>query len=124
MSQRMPDFDPWTIVSVPFPYTGGTVLQRRPALVIAGDETAGAPHLLWVLMITSAANRGWPGDVLLTELEETGLPSPSVVRTMKIATVEADHARRIGTIAAPDKVCVDDAVRNRLARFAGGDRRR
>jgi len=37
--------------------------------------------LLWVLMITSAENRGWDGDVDVSDLEFSGLPVASVVRT-------------------------------------------
>jgi mRNA interferase MazF len=52
-------------------------------------------------MITSAGNRGWPGDVLLAhDHAEAGLPVPSVIRTTKIATIEARHAQRIGRMSA------------------------
>jgi mRNA interferase MazF len=54
----MPTFEPWDIVKVPFPYTDRPVRQNRPALVIAADELQAAHGLLWLAMITSAANRG------------------------------------------------------------------
>ena len=69
----------WDTVRVPFPYTDRPVRQRRPALVIALPGTEAQLHLLWVLMITSAANRGWPGDVTVSDLAITGLPAPSLV---------------------------------------------
>ena len=50
-------------------------------------------------MITSAENRGWPGDVLVDDLGMAGLPAASVVRTAKIATIEARDAQRLGRIA-------------------------
>lgn len=55
--------------------------------------------MLWVLMITSAANKGWKGDVSL-ELRygECGMDVPCVVRTAKIATVEAGRARWSGVL--------------------------
>ena len=52
-------------------------------------------------MITSAENRGWPGDVALNDLVAAGLPVPSLVRTAKIATIEANDASRLGRIGAP-----------------------
>ena len=64
----MPGFEVWDLVKVPFPYTNRPVQQRRPALVIASPIAPGAPELLWVLMVTSAANRGWPGDVAVSDL--------------------------------------------------------
>ena len=56
--------------------------------------------LLWVLMITSAQNRGWPGDVAIANLAAAGLPVPSVIRTAKIATIEASDASKLGRIPA------------------------
>ena len=52
-------FAVWDVVKVPFPYTARPVLQRRPALVISDGLPIGAPFVIWVLMITSAANRPW-----------------------------------------------------------------
>jgi len=40
-------------------------------------------------MITSWENRGWSGDVAATDLKVSGLPVASIVRTAKIATIEA-----------------------------------
>ena len=58
-------------------------------------------QLLWVLMITSAANKGWIGDVSLEGRHgECGLSVPCVVRTAKITTVEAGRTRKCGTLPA------------------------
>ena len=105
----------WDVVKVPFPYTGRPVHQYRPALVIALNNGKETPRLLWVLMITSAENGGWSGDVEITDLDGAGLPVASVVRTAKIATMEQDVAERIGRLALPDRRRVIDAVRDRLA---------
>ncbi|WP_295882759.1 type II toxin-antitoxin system PemK/MazF family toxin [uncultured Thiohalocapsa sp.] len=98
----MPTFSRGDIVKVPFPYTNRPTRQFRPALVISGGDVADGERagfsLIWVLMITSAQNRGWPGDVALGDLSGTGLPAPSVVRTAKIATIEARHAARLGRV--------------------------
>jgi len=53
-----------------------------------------------VLMITSAENRGWPGDVTVENLAQAGLPAPSVIRTAKIATIEVSDATKLGKIPA------------------------
>lgn len=61
----------------------------------------GGAQLLWVLMVTSAANRGWTGDVSLEDrFAECGLQVPCVIRTAKIATIEAGRARAAGAIPA------------------------
>jgi len=57
-------------------------------------------------MITSAGNRGWPGDVEVSDLGASGLPMASVVRTAKIATIEAKEAERIGVLPLHDRSAV------------------
>ena len=112
----MPSFEVWDLIKVPFPYTNRPVQQRRPALVIAIPNTPGAPALLWVLMVTSAANRGWAGDVMISDLAVAGLPAASVVRSAKIATIEAADAERIGALPSEDRVAVANELRAHLAR--------
>jgi mRNA interferase MazF len=110
----------WDLVKVPFPYTNRPVQQRRPALVVAVPDALGAPELLWVLMVTSAANRGWPGDVAVSDLATAGLPAPSVVRSAKIATIEAQDAERIGQLSLEDRALVQAALQQGLAQALEG----
>lgn len=97
----MPAFEQGDVVKVPFPYTDRPTRQSRPALVIAASDLEDAHGLLWVLMITSAENRGWPGDVEISDVVTAGLPAPSLVRTAKIATIEAGDATFLGRVARP-----------------------
>jgi len=110
----MATFETWDIVKVPFPYTDRPVRQRRPALVIAAGELQAVHGLLWLAMITSAANRGWPGDVSVSDLRAAGLPAASVVRPAKLATIEAGDADRLGTLPASDRAPVAAYFRDRL----------
>lgn len=48
-------------------------------------------------------DRRWSGDVPVPNLERAGLPAPSVVRTAKIATLEANAASRIGYLEEADR---------------------
>lgn len=96
----MPTFRQGEVIKVPFPYTGRATRQWRPALVVSTGGVEDRHGLLWVAMITSAENRGWPGDVAVSDLRLAGLPVPSVVRSAKIATIEAADAVRLGRVAA------------------------
>ena len=107
---RMAIFNVWDIVKVPFPYTDRPVRERRPALVVVADGLQSDHGLLWVLMITSAENRGWSGDVAVSDLSAAGLPVASVVRTAKIATIESKETERIGALSTFDR----DSVRRHL----------
>jgi mRNA interferase MazF len=112
----MPGFDVWDVVRVPFPYTDRPIREYRPALVIGAGGIEKDHGLLWVLMITSASNRGWPGDVEVSNLEVAGLPAASVVRTAKIATIECKEANRIGVLPTSDRKNVRLLVRKTLDR--------
>lgn len=75
-------------------------------------------RLLWVLMVTSAANKGWLGDVSLeSRYSQCGLNVPCVIRSAKIATIEAASATRAGRL--PDDIHAE--VRSALARHLGAD---
>jgi len=95
----MPTFEQGDVVRVPFPYTDRSTRQRRPALVISKGGVGDQSAFLWVLMITSAENRGWPADVPVgPDYADAGLPAPSVIRTTKIATIDASAAETVGRI--------------------------
>jgi mRNA interferase MazF len=110
----MPIFEAWDIIKVPFPYTDRPVRQRRPALVIAAGKLLADHGLLWVVMITSAENRGWHGDVPVSDLVQAGLSADSVVRTAKIATIEAMNGARIGSLALSDQLAVEERIHSQL----------
>jgi len=92
-------FSQGDVIKVPFPYTDRSTRQSRPALVVS-TAVEEAHNLVWVVMITSAENRGWPGDVAITNLSEAGLPAPSVIRAAKIATIDATDATKLGRVSA------------------------
>lgn len=96
----MATFRRGAVVKVPFPYTDQATRQSRPALVVSDAPFAAANGLLWVMMITSAENRGWAGDVAIRDLARAGLPVASVIRTAKIATIEVRDAALLGRIPA------------------------
>jgi len=107
----MPTFRQGDVVRVPFPYTDRSTRQRRPALVVSNGGVGDQGAFLWVLMITSADNRPWPRDVSFGDGYETaGLPAPSVVRTAKIATIDASAAEPVGRIEMEMMLRVRNAI--------------
>jgi mRNA interferase MazF len=106
------DFNQGEVVRVPFPYTDRPVRQHRPALVVSRGGIGDNGALLWVVMITSAENRPWAGDVPLgVRYQDSGLPAPSVIRPAKIATIEAAHAERLGRVPASLMAKVREEIR-------------
>ncbi len=106
----MPTFSRGDVVKVPFPYTDRATRQSRPALVVSTGRTEELHGLLWVAMITSAENRRWPDDVPVADLKRAGLPVPSLVRSAKIATIDAFHASKLGRVSAAQMRRVTDRL--------------
>jgi mRNA interferase MazF len=103
---------PFDIVVVPFPYADRLAEKRRPAVVISEASVSDRYKLVWLAMITSAANPRWDCDLEISELAPTALPAPSRIRPVKIATADVGRiVRRIGSLNARDV----RALRKRLS---------
>lgn len=100
-SESAGTFVPGDVVRAPFPYTDRSTRQRHPALIVSHRALPREHGLSRVVMIASAANRGWEADAEILDLAAAGLPAPSVIRTAKIATIDSRDAERLGRIA-PD----------------------
>ena len=88
--------------------------MKTASLVVAAG-LGGSLDLLWVLMITSAVNPRWPEDVEIDDHEGAGLPIASIVRTAKIATIEARAANRLGMLSGHRAARVAALLRQSLA---------
>lgn len=111
------DFERYTVVRVPFPFTDRNTSKNRPAVVLSDALAFNTPAGHSVMaMITSEANAPWPLDCTLTDLAAAGLPAASKVR-FKLFTL--DHRLVRGEIGklAPDDVAT---VRAGLASLLGG----
>src|SRR5208282_2281918 len=95
-ARHMAIFSQGDVVKVPFPYTDKSTRQPCPALVVSTPDLQQVHNLVWVVMMTSAENRDWPSDVAISALARAGLPASSVIRTAKIATMDASDATKLG----------------------------
>lgn len=110
------DHRPFDVVVVPFPYVDRLAEKRRPALVVSAPLLAERYGLVWLAMITSAANARWDCDVEISDLELAALPAPSRVRPAKVATVDEGRIlRRIGCLNAADAGAVKASFRTLFA---------
>lgn len=101
---------PFDVVVVPFPYSDQLAEKRRPALVISNDKLHDQ-GFVWIAMITGAGKDHRAGDLVIEDRASAGLPGASMVRTLKIATIEpARIVRRMGTLAKAERAPVRKAV--------------
>lgn len=110
-------FQRWDVVVVPYPLTNDSMGgRRRPALVVSREDLAREYGLYWLLMITSSQHQAQTADVAIDDWQAAGLPSPAMIRTMKIMTVGARQIlRKIGTLAPGDQM----RATLELSRFIG-----
>jgi mRNA interferase MazF len=95
----MTPFEAGDVVRVPFPHVETNARRFRPALVVTRTPIAPDALLIWVVMITSAERNRWPGDIPIDDQKSAGLPIPSMIRSAKIATLEAASAQPIGRLS-------------------------
>lgn len=94
---------PFDVVVVPFPYSDRLAGKRRPALVVSHPDLPSILGRVWVAMITSVPG-GSLGDVALRDLAEAGLPTASILRASKLATLDASRViRTLGRLSATDE---------------------
>lgn len=97
-------YNAFDVVVVPFPFTDRTTSKRRPALVLSdyGSFNQHINHSV-MAMITSAKNSNWPLDMAITNLDDAGLSSASIIR-MKLFTLDNRLiVRKAGTLSKQDQ---------------------
>lgn len=91
------------ILVLPFPYSDRLAEKRRPAVVVSKPAFERAHGLVWVAMVTSDRGSGRADDVPIGDLARAGLPAASVVRPVKIATIEPSRVVRVaGSLTKSD----------------------
>jgi len=91
-------FDAGDVVLVGFPFSSGSGVKQRPALVVldSGDE-----DVLVARITTQSYTTRF--DTILADWVSAGLLAPSTVRLHKLATVEKTLIRRkLGTLSLAD----------------------
>src|SRR5438132_772880 len=106
MQKPIRTYDLYEVVKVPFPFTDAKSAKIRPALIISSAKHFNAKIGMSVMaMITSvkADQELWPTDLIIENLELTGLPVPSIIR-FKLFTL--DHRLvldRLGKLSEEDQ---------------------
>ncbi len=111
----MASFEQFDVVRVPFPFTDRQAEKNRPALVISDGAAFNRPARHSVMaMITSAGHAPWPLDVAISNLENAGLPAPSIVR-LKLFTLDHRLVRgTLGRLVAKDQAKMKKVLRRLL----------
>jgi mRNA interferase MazF len=105
-------YKPFDVVVVPFPFTDRAATKKRPALVLSSERfNSGIGHSV-MAMITTASHSAWPLDMVIANLGDAGLKSPSIIR-MKLFTM--DHAlvqKYIGRLSLQDRMAIESTLQS------------
>lgn len=98
MSELTKTYELYEVVKVPFPFTEIHASKIRPALILSSEKYFNAQVGLSIMtMITSLkpAQNLWPTDLIIENLDFTGLSFPSIIR-FKMFTL--DHRLILGRL--------------------------
>lgn len=109
-------YKPYTIVAVPFPFTDKDYTKKRPALIISQEEHQKYTHHCVLAMITSAKQSQWKTDIIIQDIELTGLPGLSIIRSKLFTLDERLILRVLGELSERDQ----EAVKNMLGQVLIG----
>ena len=105
--------DPWEVMVVPFPFTERPGAKRRPAVVLSNRAFNQHGHTI-LAMITTRAQRPWPGDLEIADLEASGLQIPCISR-LKVFTLDNRlRLRRLGRLSVADREAASQELRGQL----------
>ena len=102
------------VVLVNFLFSEETGSKRRPVLVLSSPEYHQGRQEAVVAAVTSNIRRILPGDHLMDDWEQAGLPLPSVVtgiiRTIKQGMID----RQLGRVSDKDMAGIEVNLRSAL----------
>jgi mRNA interferase MazF len=90
----MTNYEPFSVVDVPFPFIDSLHQKNRLALVLSSPAFQKANGALVLAMITSAERSSWKFDAALANWRIAGLRKPCVIR-WKLFTLDAALIRGI-----------------------------
>jgi mRNA interferase MazF len=107
-------YNSWDVVLVPFPFTDRNISKKRPALIINLPEYQISSSHVVLLMITSAKNSDWENDIIIEDLQSTGLPNDSVIRFKVFSLDEKFVLKKLGILTDIDRQKIKQGLNNFL----------
>lgn len=117
MTKPTKTYNLYEVVKVPFPFTDLNATKVRPALILSSAKFFNAKIGMSIMtMITSLKGNQilWPTDIVIENLQSTGLPVPSIIR-FKLFTL--DHRLilgHLGHLQGKDLQSVQEKLKNIL----------
>lgn len=92
------------IVLVPFPFTDGIEVKKRPAIILTTELFNTGHEQSICAMITSATHEKRPSDIDIQRLSEAGLTKPSRIRFKLFTLDNCLILGKLGRLAKVDQL--------------------
>ena len=107
----MPNFSRNDVVLVAYPFSDRTGSKVRPAVIVSGPHRS---RDLFVVPLTSRADRLVEGEFSLAEWQNAGLNMASVVKRGLFTVHESFILKRVGTPGTMDTSQINESLRTWL----------
>lgn len=102
------------VVLVDFVFSEETGSKRRPVLVLSSPEYHRGRQEAVVAAVTSNTSRVLPGDHMMDDWQQAGLPLPSMVTGILRTIKQGMIGRRLGRVSGKDMAGVMGNLRSTL----------
>lgn len=107
----MPSFSRNDVVLVAYPFSDRTGSKVRPAVIVSGPHRS---RDLFVVPLTSRADRMVEGEFSLSDWRNAGLNMTSVVKRGLFTVHESFILKRVGTLSEIDTSRINESLRSWL----------
>ena len=104
----MPNYSRNDVVLVSYPFSDRTGSKVRPAVIVSGPHRS---RDLFVVPLTSRADRLVEGEFSLAEWQNAGLNMASAVKRGLFTVHESFILKRVGTLATMDTSQINESLR-------------
>lgn len=106
------------VVIVPFPFSGGIGIKKRPAVVISHEQYQKNRHDIILLAISSRIREPLDyGEVLINDWQQAGLLKPSILKPLIFTFEQKSVLMRLGSLTSTDKMQLDKLLKNIMENF-------
>ena len=106
------------VVVVPFPFSGGVGIKKRPAVVISDEQYQKNRHDIILLAVSSRIREPLAyGEVLIQDWQQAGLFKPSVLKPLVFTFEQKSVLLRLGSLTSTNKMQLDKLLKNIIGDF-------